>query len=143
MRRSKSLAATGKLHSEPGMNKAASPNKAVILLWHTTALLWGPYNSTQNSNTPSTLTRYLVISMKYKALRSAGGIRRPLRSLRMGVYRLREAVRGPRLIVRANWRVDNANSPAAMLQENSSDATCMSIPGTVQGVHSGTKLEIM
>ena len=32
------------------------------------------------------------------------------------------------MIVGANWRHENAKSPAAMLQENNPDATCMSIP---------------
>ena len=36
--------------------------------------------------------------------------------------------RGPRLILGANWRLENAKSPAAMLQENNPDTTCMSIP---------------
>ena len=42
----------------------------------------------------------------YEALRSAGGIRRPLRSLRNGTYStLCEANRGSRLITGANWRL--------------------------------------
>ena len=41
---------------------------------------------------------------------------------------LREADRGPRLTLGASWRPENAKSPAAMLQENNPDATCMSIP---------------
>ena len=32
------------------------------------------------------------------------------------------------MIVSANWRLENAKSPAAMLQENNPDATRMSIP---------------
>ena len=32
------------------------------------------------------------------------------------------------MIVGANWRLENAKSPAAMLQENNPDVTCMSIP---------------
>ena len=39
IRRSKSLGATGELHSEPGLNKAVSPSKEAISLWHTTVLL--------------------------------------------------------------------------------------------------------
>ena len=31
-------------------------------------------------------------------------------------------------MVGANWRLENAKSPAAVLQENNPDATCMSIP---------------
>ena len=37
IRRSKSPGSTGELHSQLGRNKAASPSKAVILLWYTTA----------------------------------------------------------------------------------------------------------
>ena len=38
--RSQSLDVTWERHSEPGINTAASPIKALTLLWHTTALLW-------------------------------------------------------------------------------------------------------
>ena len=38
IRRSKSLGATEEFHSQPEKNTAASLYKAVILLWHTTAL---------------------------------------------------------------------------------------------------------
>ena len=55
-------------------------------------------------------------------------VKRPLRSLRKGKYnRLCKPDRCPRLIVGATWRLDNAKSSAAMLQENSPDATCMGI----------------
>ena len=37
-RESKSFAATGELHSYPGTNEAASLSKAVVFLWHPTAL---------------------------------------------------------------------------------------------------------
>ena len=30
-------------HAQPGMNKAAFPNKAVVLLWHAAALLEDPF----------------------------------------------------------------------------------------------------
>ena len=60
-----------------------------------------------------------------KALRSAGGTRyacsgRKTRNI------ICEADRGPWLIG-ANWQLENAKSPAATLQENNPDATCMSI----------------
>ena len=32
------------------------------------------------------------------------------------------------MIVGANWRLENAKSPAGMLQENNPNATCKSIP---------------
>lgn len=35
--------ASGEVRSSPGINKEASPNKVVALLWHTTALLGDPY----------------------------------------------------------------------------------------------------
>ena len=61
-----------------------------------------------------------------KALRSAGGIRRPLRPPRKEKYhKIYEADRGPRLVVGAQWRLDNAKCPAAMIRENSPDATCI------------------
>lgn len=43
IRRVKSLGATGEFHSQPGMNEAACPNKAFILLSHTTAFMGDPY----------------------------------------------------------------------------------------------------
>ena len=47
-------------------------------------------------------------------------------SLRKERYnKLCEADRGPRLIVGANWRVDNAKSPAALLKDNNPDDTCI------------------
>ena len=39
-----------------------------------------------------------------------------------------EAGRGPRLVVGANWRLENAKSPVAMIQEINPDTTCTSIP---------------
>ena len=55
--------------------------------------------------------------------------RRPPRSLRKeNITNYAKRTRGPRLIVGANWRLDNANSPAAMLQKNSPDATWMTTP---------------
>ena len=42
IRRSKLLGATEEGHSYPGMNKAASPNKAVILFWDNIALPGDP-----------------------------------------------------------------------------------------------------
>ena len=62
----------------------------------------------------------------YKVLRSAGGIRRPLRLLRKETWC--EADKGPRLIASTNWRLKNAKSPAAMPQENNPDGTRMRIP---------------
>ena len=41
IRRSKSRGVTGELPSYSGMNKEASPDKAVMFLWHTTACLTG------------------------------------------------------------------------------------------------------
>ena len=67
-----------------------------------------------------------VLVLLYKALRSAGGIRRPLRLLRR--EQQCEADRGPRLIVGVYWRLENAKSPATALQENNPDATRVSIP---------------
>ena len=59
-----------------------------------------------------------LVGILHEALRSAGGIRRPLRSLgKKNCSKLCEAYRGPRLAVGANWRLDNAKSPAAMLQD--------------------------
>ena len=56
--------------------------------------------------------------IKYKTLRSAGGLRRPLRSLRKEKHvQLREAGRRSMIeymffvnVVVANWRLDNAKS---------------------------------
>ena len=60
---------------------------------------------------------YILFKL-YKEFRSAGGLRRPLRSPRMGDYmKFIEADRRPRLnivfsiIVVANWRLDSAKSP--------------------------------
>ena len=66
----------------------------------------------------------------YKGLRSAGGSCHALRSLRKEQKnnKLCEADRGSRLNVGAKWRLDNAKSLAAMLQERSPDAACMIIP---------------
>ena len=65
----------------------------------------------------------------YKALRSAGGTRHPLRLLQEGKKKmLCEAGKGPWSIVGANWRLEDAKSLAAMFQENNPDATRMSIP---------------
>ena len=41
--RSQSRGAIGELHSYRGMNKAATRNKAVVLLWHTIVLLGDLY----------------------------------------------------------------------------------------------------
>ena len=78
----------------------------------------------------------LMISCSYfscrlKAQRSAAGIRRPLHSLRKGKHnKLRES--GQRSTIDCSrcklGALINAESPAAMLQESSPDATCMGTP---------------
>ena len=76
----------------------------------------------------------------YKALRSAGGIRHPLRLLREEKLVWSGQREGPKacLIASANWRLENAKSPAAMLQENNPQTphawvyralSCMYLPG--------------
>ena len=48
IRRSRSLGVTGELHSWVGMNKAAPPTKAAMLLWHITAVLRDPCCESNN-----------------------------------------------------------------------------------------------
>ena len=77
-----------------------------------------------------------ISGSSYKAFFSAGGLRRPLRSLRKEKYIkiLCEAGSSPRLnvvysiMVGSNWRLDNSKTLAAMLGENSPDATYASPP---------------
>ena len=42
--------------------------------------------------------------------------------------KLCEVDMGPRFVVGVNWRLDNAKSPAVMLQESNPDATCINVP---------------
>ena len=64
IRRSKSRGATGELPSYSGMNKEASPDKADMFLWHTTACLTGTPTAVPGTVVPL-LAKALLSDWRY------------------------------------------------------------------------------